>query len=148
MRGAWDSVVGGAARVLANLADQFAGMGYVIAVTDAQGRLLHLAGDLEIRRRLARHEFVPGGDWSEAAAGTNAIGTALADGRPMQIFAAEHFCDAAQAFTSTAAPIWAPKTRELVGLLDMSGAYQLVRPHLVGVVMQAALEIEERLALL
>jgi hypothetical protein len=37
---------------------------------------------------------------------------------------------------------------EIAGILDISRAYILVRQHLVGVIMQAALEIEERLALL
>jgi transcriptional regulator with XRE-family HTH domain len=134
--------------VLVYLADQLAGTGYVVVITDTDGHLLDVAGDLDARRSLARIEFEPGGDWSEAAAGTNAIGTALADHRPLQLLAAEHFCDAPQPFTCTAAPICAPGTREIVGVLDITGRYQLVRPHLVGVVMQAALEIEERLALL
>ena len=34
--------------------------------------------------------FVPGADWSEESAGTNAPGTALALGRPVQIFGPEH----------------------------------------------------------
>jgi transcriptional regulator with XRE-family HTH domain len=134
--------------VIAHLSDQFAGTGYVVVITDADGRLLEVMGDQDARRALARIEFEPGADWSEAASGTNAIGTALADRRPLQLLAAEHFCDAPQAFTCTAAPICAPTTREIVGVLDFTGNYQLVRPHLIGVVMQAALEIEERLALL
>ena len=44
-------------------------------------------------RLLERLEFVAGADWSEDAAGTNAIGTALTDGRPLQLMAAEHFCE-------------------------------------------------------
>jgi transcriptional regulator with XRE-family HTH domain len=134
--------------VLVHLADQFAGTGYVIVVTDPYGHLLDLAGDLDTRRRLARIEFEPGGDWSEAAVGTNAVGTAIADGRPFQLLAAEHFCDAPQALTCTAAPVWIPRTRLMAGVLDITGPYELVRPHLIGVIMQAALDIEERLALL
>jgi transcriptional regulator with XRE-family HTH domain len=133
--------------VVMHLADQFTGTGYVIVVTDADGLLLDLAGDLDARRKLERIDFVRGGDWSEAAVGTNAIGTAIADVRPLQLLAAEHFCDAPLPFTCTAAPICAPGTREIVGVLDITGAYALVRPHLLGVVMQSALEIEERLAL-
>ena len=32
------------------------------------------------------------GDWSEAAAGTNALGTAIADGHVVQLLGAEHYC--------------------------------------------------------
>jgi transcriptional regulator with XRE-family HTH domain len=133
--------------VVMHLADQFAGTGYVIVITDAAGLLLDIAGDLDARRKLERIDFTLGADWSEGAVGTNAIGTAIADARPMQLLAAEHYCDAPLPFTCTAAPICAPRTREIVGVLDISGAYSLVRPHLLGVVMQSALEIEERLAL-
>lgn len=147
LRAANERLLRAADPVVMYLADQFSGTGYVIVVTDPRGRLLDLAGDLDTRRRLARIEFEPGGDWSEAGCGTNAVGTAIADGRPFQLLAAEHFCDAPLALTCTAAPVWAPG-RRMAGVLDITGAYDLVRSHLVGVVMQAALEIEERLALL
>jgi transcriptional regulator of acetoin/glycerol metabolism len=49
--------------------------------------------------------------------------------------------------TGTAAPIYDPATRSIAGILDITGSYELVRQHLIGVVMQATLEIEERLAL-
>jgi transcriptional regulator with XRE-family HTH domain len=132
----------------AHLADEFAGTGYVVVVTDAHGHLLDLVADLEVRRVVSRLNFELGGDWSEAAIGTNAIGTAIADRRPFQLLGAEHFCDAPLPFTCTAAPIYAPSTGEIAGVLDISGSYKLMRPHLLGVIMQAALEIEERLALL
>jgi transcriptional regulator with XRE-family HTH domain len=147
LRAANERLLRAADPVVMYLADQFAGTGYVIVVTDARGRLLELAGDLDTRRRLARIEFEPGGDWSEAGCGTNGVGTAIADRRPFQLLAAEHFCDAPLALTCTAAPIWTPG-REIAGVLDITGAYDLVRSHLLAVVMQAALEIEERFALL
>jgi transcriptional regulator with XRE-family HTH domain len=148
LRAANERLLRAADPVLVYLADQFAGTGYVIVVTDPYGHLLDLAGDLDTRRRLARIEFEAGGDWSEAAVGTNAVGTAIADGRPFQLLAAEHFCDAPQALTCTAAPVWTPRTRLMAGVLDITGPYDLVRAHLLGVIMQAALDIEERLALL
>ncbi|HTJ27269.1 MAG TPA: helix-turn-helix domain-containing protein [Candidatus Limnocylindria bacterium] len=134
--------------VLVHLADELSGTGYVIVICDANGYVLELAGDLSMRRSFSRLEFEAGGDWSEKGAGTNAIGTAIVDRRPLQMLGGEHFCDASVPYTCTAAPIYAPMPRELIGVLDISGSYKLVRPHLVGVVMQAALEIEERLALL
>lgn len=133
---------------VARLSHEFAGTGYIVAITDALGRLLNLTGDRVTRRVLARLNFEHGSDWSEAAIGTNAIGTAIADRRPLQLLGAEHFCDGPQPFTCTAAPIRALADGEIAGVLDISGPYALVRPHLLGVIMQAALEIEERLALL
>ncbi|HYZ17553.1 MAG TPA: helix-turn-helix domain-containing protein [Candidatus Acidoferrum sp.] len=147
-RAANERLLAAADPVLVHLADQLLGTGYVVVIGDAEGHVLDIAGDPDTRRTVATIGFEPGADWSEAALGTNAIGTTLADRRPIQLLAAEHFCEATQQFTCTAAPICAPTTRSIVGVLDISGSYQLVRPHLVGVVMHAALEIEERLALL
>lgn len=109
------------------------------AVRPTVARLLNLTGDRVTRRVLARLNFEHGSDWSEAA---------IADRRPLQLLGAEHFCDGPQPFTCTAAPIRALADGEIAGVLDISGPYALVRPHLLGVIMQAALEIEERLALL
>jgi transcriptional regulator of acetoin/glycerol metabolism len=133
--------------IVAQLADRFAGTGYVTVVADAQGRMLEIAGDRRVQRELAKAGFEPGGDFSEAAGGTNAIGTTIADGRPLQVFASEHYCAATVTLTGTAAPIYDPVTRTIAGILDITGSYELVRQHLIGVVMQATLEIEERLVL-
>src|SRR5207248_9420034 len=65
--------------VMHHLADLLADSGYVVALADATGCILNLIGDRGVRRRLARTVFVPGSSLSEASAGTNAIGTALAD---------------------------------------------------------------------
>ena len=96
---------------MSHLTDFLAGSGYVIVLSDAKGCLLDVIGDVAIRRRLARIDFIPGGDWSEAAAGTNAIGTALADGHVVQFMGAEHYCDGWQDLTCTAAPIRPPIDR-------------------------------------
>ncbi len=131
--------------VMSHLTDFLAGSGYVIVLSDAKGCLLDVIGDVAIRRRLARIDFVPGGDWSEAAAGTNAIGTALADGHIVQLMAAEHYCDGWQDLTCTAAPIHHPLTGEIIGVLDVTGDYRLIRPFLTNSLAAAALETEQQL---
>ena len=40
-----------------------------------------------------------------------------------------------------------PQTSEIIGVLDVTGDNRLVRPHLVTVLIERGLEIEERLAL-
>src|SRR6266568_3682802 len=131
--------------VLDYLSDFLAASGYVVVLSDAKGRLLDVVGDATIRRRLARIDFVPGGDWSEAAAGTNAIGTALADGHGVQLMAAEHYCDGWQDLTCTAAPIRHPFTGEVMGVLDVTGDYRLIRSFLTNSLAAAALEVQQEL---
>src|ERR1700738_3212217 len=134
--------------VMSHLTDFLAASGYVVVLSDAKGRLLDVVGDATIRRRRAHIDFVPGGDWSEAAAGTNAIGTALADGHGVQLMAAEHYCDGWQDLTCTAAPIRHPLTGKIIGILDVTGNYRLIRPVLTNTLAAAALEISQQLCVL
>src|SRR5213080_2175877 len=131
--------------VLDRLTNFLADSGYVVVLSDAKGRLLDVIGDTMIRRRLARIDFVPGGNWSEAAAGTNAIGTALADRHVVQLMAAEHYCDGWQDLTCTAAPIRHPFTGEVMGVLDVTGDYRLIRSFLTNSLAAAALEVQQEL---
>src|SRR5438128_1944176 len=131
--------------VMGHLTDFLAGSGYVIVLSDAKGCLLDVLGDAGIRRRLARIDFVPGGNWSEAAAGTNAIGTALADRHVVQLMAAEHYCDGWTDLTCTAAPIRHPFTGEVMGVLDVTGDYRLIRSFLTNSLAAAALEVQQEL---
>jgi two-component system sensor histidine kinase KdpD len=131
--------------VINHLSDFLADSGYVIVLSDTNGRLLDVVGDRTIRRRLARIDFIPGGDWSESAAGTNAIGTALATGHAVQLMAAEHYCDGWQDLTCTAVPIRHPLSDEVIGILDVTGDYRLIRPFLTGYLTAAALEIKQNL---
>src|SRR5438067_4597205 len=131
--------------VMGRLTDFLAGSGYVIVLSDAKGCLLDVLGDAGIRRRLARIDFVPGGNWSEAAAGTNAIGTALADRHVVQLMASEHYCDGWQDLTCTAAPIRHPFTGEIMGVLDVTGDYRLIRSFLTNSLAAAALEVQQEL---
>jgi len=119
--------------------------GYVIVLSDANGCLLKVIGDTRTRRRLARIDFVPGGDWSEAAAGTNALGTAITDGHVVQLLGAEHYCEGWQDLTCTAAPIRHPLSGEILGTLDVTGNYHLIRPFLSSFIAAAALQVQQEI---
>ena len=84
---------------------------HLIVVSDADGMLLSIRGDTRLRNRAADDmNFVEGALWSEAGAGTNAVGTALAAEHAVQVFAAEHFTEPVQRWTCAAAPVTDPDT--------------------------------------
>ncbi len=131
--------------VMSHLSDFLADSGYVIVLSDADGCLLEVIGDAGTRRRLTRIDFVPGGDWSEGAAGTNALGTALADGHVVQLLGAEHYCAGWQDLTCTAAPIRHPLSGEIMGILDVTGNYRLIRPFLSSFLAAMALQVQQEM---
>jgi hypothetical protein len=125
--------------LLGGLADDGA---HLMAVCDAQGRLLWVEGSPGIMRGAETMNFVPGARWDEAHAGTNAPGTALAVDHGVQIFATEHFSRGVQRWTCAAAPIHDPATGRLLGAIDVTGGDHLAHPHSLALVRATALAAE------
>ncbi|GAA3814305.1 GAF domain-containing protein [Streptomyces phyllanthi] len=134
--------------VIRELVGTFAADGeHLLAVCDAQGRLLWVEGHPATRRRADRMNFVPGARWAENAVGTNAPGTAVAVDRPVQVFAAEHFIRRVQPWTCAAAPVHDPRTGRVLGAVDITGGDGLAHPHSLGFVQAVARAAESQLAL-
>jgi len=118
---------------------------HILVVGDADGTLLWSEGHPDVLRASEAIQFSPGYSWAEDAAGTNAVGTALAAGRPVQIFSAEHFRSAIHAFQCSGAPIRDPDSGEILGVIDVTGSYKTGHPHNLALVQTAARLAEERL---
>jgi len=118
---------------------------HVMVVVDATGRILWIEGDPRVRHRADRITFEEGMLWTEASAGTNAIGTALAIDHAVQIFSAEHFLSEQHAWWCSAAPIHDPATGEVLGVVDLSGPMRTAHPVSLALVAAAAGMAEEAL---
>jgi hypothetical protein len=95
--------------------------GHIWAISDADGTLLWVEGELAALRKAERMNFVPGAAWGEAQAGTNAPGTALELGQAVRIVGAEHYKSAVQRWSCAAAPLRDPDSGELLGTIDLTG---------------------------
>lgn len=115
-----------------------------VCLADDQGMILDVLRDPVIQHRTKHICQELGSDWGEAIAGTNSIGTALFEKKPVQITASEHYCKVMHDFTSSAAPIFSPE-KELLGVLCIVGLYQNVHPHTLGMVVAAVKAIENHL---
>ncbi|WP_371582987.1 transcriptional regulator [Streptomyces sp. NBC_01314] len=120
--------------------------GHVFAVGDADGTLLWIEGDAAAVRRAERMHFVEGAVWSEAQAGTNAPGTALEVGRPVQVVTGEHYSSAAHGWSCAAAPVRDPRSGRVLGVVDLSGGATIATPPALAAVRAAALVAEAVLA--
>ncbi|MFE4631959.1 transcriptional regulator [Streptomyces sp. NPDC056773] len=121
---------------------------HLLAVCDARGSLLWVEGEPATMRRAEGLGFVPGARWAETAMGTNAPGTAVAVGEPVQVFGAEHFSRRVHPWTCAAAPVRDPHTGRLLGAVDVTGGDWLAHPHSLAFVRAVACAAEARLALL
>jgi len=116
----------------------------MIILTDASGLILHSLGDDVFLRRAEKVALRPGVVWSEASRGTNAIGTSLADRAPRLVHGAEHFIEANQILTCSAAPILDP-AGNMIGVLDVSGDWRGHHRHTMALVQMSAGLIENNL---
>src|SRR5207247_1819266 len=66
----------------------------IVILTDAHGLVLDTIGSADFAGRAARVALRPGVPWSETATGTNAIGAALLEKRPVEVLGAEHYFEA------------------------------------------------------
>jgi sigma-54 dependent transcriptional regulator, acetoin dehydrogenase operon transcriptional activator AcoR len=124
--------------------DQIKDSGNLVVLSDSRGLLLHSLGDAEFISRADRVALRPGALWHEADRGTNAIGTALAESRPVVIHGAEHYLERNSFLTCAAAPVTGPNGR-LRGVIDISGDHRTHHPHTFAMVRSAARMIEDRL---
>ncbi len=129
-----------------NLYNYIKGSGFQVVLSDKDGFLLETIGDPEIIKKTRQVQFCPGGNWSEAIKGTNAIGTCLVEGKPIQIFAREHYCQPNHFLASYASPIFNPDGM-LLGAIDISGDYKSHNQHTLALVVAAVNAIENQLRL-
>ncbi len=124
--------------------DCVGGSGFVVVLANHEGYILEIIGDDHIVTSIQRGNFIPGALWSEEEAGTNGLGTAIKTGKPIQVFASEHYCRVARQWTCSGSPIFDPEGK-LVGVIDMTGPFAKAHPHTLGMVVAAARAIENDL---
>ena len=87
--------------------------------------------------------LVEGARYSEAADGTNGIGTALAADHAFQVFAFEHFNERHHQWICSGAPVHDPVSGRTIGLIDLSSLWKIAHPRSLELVTTAARTIEQ-----
>ncbi|WP_037472430.1 sigma-54-dependent Fis family transcriptional regulator [Simplicispira psychrophila] len=116
----------------------------IVVLADRHGVLMHTLGDTGFVSKAERVALTTGASWHEQDRGTNAIGTALAEAREVEIHGAEHYLERNDILTCAAAPIVSAQG-DLLGVIDISGDRRSHHAHTLGLVHTAARMIENRL---
>ncbi|WJV67399.1 sigma-54-dependent Fis family transcriptional regulator [Pectobacteriaceae bacterium CE70] len=101
------------------LFQQIAPAGYVVLLNNAKGITVDYLGDANTEISLRRAGLFLGAEWSEASAGTCAVGTALASGEALTVHQGDHFDATHIPLTCTAVPLFDPQG-QLHAVLDIS----------------------------
>ncbi|NMI01562.1 DNA-binding protein [Pseudonocardia acidicola] len=103
-----------------SVAHEVAGLSGIVTVTDATGRILAAWGDQATLGRAAEANLAPWSCWSECAAGTNGMGTALEAHGPVLIRGAEHWCQAFHNWVCAGIAVRDVVTRDPIAVLNIS----------------------------
>ena len=131
--------------ILEEFAHRLGSLQHVVAYFDAAGWMLSIQGHRPVLEGVAEINFAPGACWSEESAGTNGPGTAIAEGKPVEVFASEHFVEAWQPWSCSGAPVFRPGEETPVGLVDITGPWDAHSPQAIVLAKAVARAIEERL---
>ena len=118
--------------------------GGIVILTDPGGVVLYSLGSGKFAGEAASVALRPGAAWNERAAGTNAIGTALAEQHAISVTGAEHFFDMHRILSCSAAPLFGP-SGEIVGILDLTQPSDVPQTHTLALVNRAVEQIENRM---
>ncbi|MDY7575065.1 sigma-54-dependent Fis family transcriptional regulator [Actimicrobium sp. CCI2.3] len=133
-------------QVMAMARDLLAETGTIMILTDPQGMILSVEGDPRALSAAEEIRLSAGSSWDESICGTNAIGTALSVGQPVQIHASEHFCAGIKDWTCSATVIRDPYDGRILGAIDVSGLGKTFSPHCLALAVTTAGRIESQLA--
>lgn len=100
----------------------------VIAVTDAQTRILWTYGGRVMRNKAESVNFVPSSLWDDASVGTNALDLANRQSAPAMVFSAEHYAEIVHNWVCWAAPVHDPVSGEQLGVIDLSTTWDRTHP--------------------
>lgn len=120
------------------------GSDFFSILTDEEGCILSVIGDENVLSEAFSLKMVPGAYMDERSIGTNSMGTALAEGKPVQVSGEEHYIREYHRWTCSASPIRNAKG-EIIGCIDLTGPSERVNCHTLGMVVAAANAIERML---
>jgi len=115
-----------------------------VVLVDTAGVILHMVAAPDFSSEMGQVGFCVGAIWSEAAVGTNGMGTCLVVGEPVAVRQQDHFFGAYTSLTCSAVPIFDPDGA-LVAVLDVTSRSQLMQQHSLVLLSMTAQMIENRL---
>ncbi len=133
-----------AAPVMETLYEQIANTHSMVLLTARSGMILHSLGDADFLEKASQIALQPGVDWSEKGKGTNAIGTALAEEKPIVVHGDQHYLEANRFLTCSCTPIFDPYGK-VIGALDVTGDHRSYHQHTMALARMSAQMIENHM---
>jgi len=118
----------------------------MLSITDKYGTIMHSEGERTVLKKAENLNIFAGGTWSEESAGTNAVGAVLKTKQLSKVLFSEHFCEKNHDWYCVAAPILAPITNELLGIINIAGYSKQAHQHTIELVISEVNNISTSIA--
>jgi sigma-54 dependent transcriptional regulator, acetoin dehydrogenase operon transcriptional activator AcoR len=115
-----------------------------VVLTDTDGVIVHMVSSPKFSAEAGPLGLRLGGIWSEETAGTNGMGTCLAEAGPVWVHREDHFFHQLAQLTCSAVPVYDP-SGEITAVLDVSSRSSVMQQHLLVMLGMTARMIENRL---
>ena len=129
---------------MATLYQQLGDGELAVVLTDSDGVILHLASSPEFAGEVEDWGLCAGAVWNEREAGTNGMGTCLAEGEAIAVRQHEHFYHRYTSLTCAAVPVF-DEGGSIAGVLDVTSRSPLLQQHSLVLVGMSRQMIENRL---
>lgn len=120
--------------------------GHMVFLVDRNGTIIYTSGDSSFEKLARNVQLQVGANWHEGKRGTNAMGLALVEKRPVRIHGDQHFNMMARFLTCAASPIFSP-SGELAGAINISGKKEQYEPTIFLLTQIIADDIQNKLLL-
>jgi sigma-54 dependent transcriptional regulator, acetoin dehydrogenase operon transcriptional activator AcoR len=119
---------------------------FMLLLADPEGVVVRTSGGGKFSDTADRVRLIAGADWSEAARGTNAIGTAAVMNRATEVHGHAHFGRSYHELVCYAAPIRGVDGQP-IAVLDATSVVDCANPEVGNIIWRAARSLEELLRL-
>ncbi|MFS8579065.1 MAG: GAF domain-containing protein, partial [Novibacillus thermophilus] len=133
-------------RILEKLAPYIRQSGHIATLVSKDGTIVHTAGDPSFEEQARTVHLQVGTNWQERRKGTNAMGVALVEQKPVRVHGGQHFYVKNRFLTCAASPVFTPRG-ELAGVINMSGRKERFNPLTLSLVSMVAETLQSRLLL-
>ncbi|WP_233566903.1 sigma-54-dependent Fis family transcriptional regulator [Cohnella endophytica] len=120
--------------------------GQMALLIDSEGTIIHTAGDADFSRKAVTVQLQVGANWAEQRKGTNAIGVALAEKKPVLVHAEEHYFNSNHFLTCASAPVF-NSSGELIGIINISGKREHYNAYTSMLACMAASSLQNKILL-
>jgi sigma-54 dependent transcriptional regulator, acetoin dehydrogenase operon transcriptional activator AcoR len=130
--------------ILKDMYSALKGTEFILLIGTPEGYIIDTFGEPSFLRYIDNVGLRKGANWLEDFRGTNAIGTAIVEKKPVIVQGNQHYFHDNHFLTCIAAPIFHPDG-QLLGILNLSCHQQDYHPFALGWVKQTAKNIEQTL---